>query len=186
MTSGENTGEHTPSTPHEATFGMKRAAEVAGISVSTIRRNRELLRQHGAVLNADGWQVPMSALIASGLMRRTTPPDQPASTPQGAEAPSEDQAQERVRELEAALDLERVKRAAAEDLIRAKDKIIETQDMALRQLMPFPGATSVPESAPSAPAEPLEAQEPERPASGQATPGRFRRAWQELRGNRAP
>ena len=84
MTTGQSTGEHTKSTSPEATFGMKRAAEVAGVSVSTIRRNRELLREHGAVLDPDGWKVPMSALIASGLMRRTTPPDQPAV--QGATA----------------------------------------------------------------------------------------------------
>lgn len=86
----------TPETPGhpermsttEATFGMKKAAEVAGISVSTIRRHKDLLRQCGAIIEPDGWKVPMSALISSGLMRPQTPPTetepvkQPATTEQ--------------------------------------------------------------------------------------------------------
>ena len=64
---------------------MRRAAEVAGVSVSTLRRNKELLRTHGAVISADGWQVPLSALVASGLMRRTTPPESSTAPPQEAQ-----------------------------------------------------------------------------------------------------
>lgn len=63
--------EHTPT--EQPVFGMKRAAEVAGVSVSTIRRNRSRLEECGAVISPDGWKVPMSALVASGLMKPTTP-----------------------------------------------------------------------------------------------------------------
>lgn len=78
--------EHTGTS--EATFGMKKAAQVAGISVSTIRRNKKRLQEYGAEISPDGWKVPMSALIASGLMRPQTPPTetepvrQPATTEQ--------------------------------------------------------------------------------------------------------
>lgn len=155
MTTGESTGEHTTSTPGEATFGMKRAAEVAGVSVSTIRRNRELLREHGAVLDPDGWKVPMSALIASGLMRRTTPPDQPAPVHRGAEAPTEALVPERVRELERELLEERHRRELAEERQRAAEAVarergeaLEDVRTAMRMLTAGPSttATTAPES----------------------------------------
>lgn len=105
MTSGIDTPgghEHTSSTPPSpAMFGMKRAAEVAGVSVSTIRRNKELLRQHGAVISPDGWQVPITALVASGLMRRQTPPESSTRrTSQTAEAPQVPDNNEAIRRLE--------------------------------------------------------------------------------------
>lgn len=68
--------EHSGHTPTEQpVFGMKRAAEVAGISVSTIRRNKSRLEECGAEISPDGWRVPISALVASGLMKSTTPGD---------------------------------------------------------------------------------------------------------------
>lgn len=155
MTTGESTGEHTPSTPREATFGMKRAAEVAGVSVSTIRRNRELLREHGAVLDPDGWKVPMSALIASGLMRRTTPPDQPAPAPRGDQASIEMPVPERVRELERELLDERHRRELAEERQRAAEAVarergeaLEDVRTAMRMLTagPITAETKVPET----------------------------------------
>lgn len=183
MTTGESTAEHTSSTPREATFGMKRAAEVAGVSVSTIRRNRELLRQHGAVLDPDGWKVPMSALIASGLMRRTTPPDQPASTPRSAESPTEEQATERVRELERELLEERHRRELAEERQRAAEAVarergeaLEDVRTAMRMLTVGPSTTvtNPPEKvAPAAP-ETTEPMRLERSAQRHAAP---RRSW---------
>lgn len=71
-----NPGEHSDHTPTEQpVFGMKRAAEIAGISVSTIRRNRSRLEECGAKICPEGWEVPISALVASGLMRGRTPPE---------------------------------------------------------------------------------------------------------------
>lgn len=176
MTTEENIGEHTPSTPREATFGMKRAAEVAGVSVSTIRRNKELLREHGAVLDPDGWKVPMSALIASGLMRRTTPPDQPASAPQGADAPTEEDVHERVRQLERealelrhALELERERRQSAEAISRERGEALEAERMTLRMLMPGSSAqistpTPVPEPQSPSPEQTATQTNPPRPS----------------------
>ena len=51
-----------------AVFSMKQAAEVAGISVSTLRRRREDLIAAGADISPDGWRVPMTALVACGLI----------------------------------------------------------------------------------------------------------------------
>lgn len=72
--------EHTSTS--EATFGMKRAAQVAGISVSTIRRHKDTLRKYGAIIEPEGWQVPISALVAADLMRPQTPPDKMPATEQ--------------------------------------------------------------------------------------------------------
>lgn len=47
---------------------LKQAAEAAGRSVSTLRRKREALAKAGATISPTGWQVPISALIETGLM----------------------------------------------------------------------------------------------------------------------
>lgn len=49
-------------------FTMREAAEVAGVSVSTLRRRREDLVAAGAGITEQGWQVPMTALIGAGLI----------------------------------------------------------------------------------------------------------------------
>lgn len=51
-----------------AVFSMKEAANVAGVSVSTLRRRRQDLIAAGADISADGWKVPMTALVACGLI----------------------------------------------------------------------------------------------------------------------
>lgn len=51
-----------------AVFSMKQAAQVAGISVSTLRRRRTDLIAAGADISPDGWKVPMTALVACGLI----------------------------------------------------------------------------------------------------------------------
>lgn len=88
--------EHTGT--NEATFGMKKAAQVAGISVSTIRRNKSRLEECGAEISSDGWKVPMSALVASGLMRRQAPPDIPIEDLKSPQNNSQNP--ERVHQLE--------------------------------------------------------------------------------------
>lgn len=49
-------------------FTMREAARVAGVSVSTLRRRRDELTAAGAVIDPNGWQVPITALIAAGLI----------------------------------------------------------------------------------------------------------------------
>lgn len=62
------------------TLSLKAAATACGVSESTIRRNRAKLRENGARQTQRGWEIPVSALIAAGLMeapqtpRRSTPP----------------------------------------------------------------------------------------------------------------
>ena len=51
---------------------LKQAAEAAGRSVSTLRRKREALAKAGATISPTGWQVPISALIETGLMSTPT------------------------------------------------------------------------------------------------------------------
>lgn len=51
-----------------AVFTMREAARVAGVSVSTLRRRRDELTAAGAVIDPNGWQVPITALIAAGLI----------------------------------------------------------------------------------------------------------------------
>lgn len=51
-----------------AVFSMKQAAEVAGVSVSTLRRRRGDLVAAGADISPEGWKVPMTALVACGLI----------------------------------------------------------------------------------------------------------------------
>lgn len=91
--------EPSANTPTEQpVFGMKRAAEIAGISVSTIKRHKSQLEECGAVLSPDGWKVPISALVASGLMRSTTPGD---TCPEAEKGPQNAaQGHSEVRELE--------------------------------------------------------------------------------------
>ena len=158
---------------------MRRAAEVAGVSVSTLRRNKELLRTHGAVIAADGWQVPLSALVASGLMRRTTPPEASTAPPQEVQEAGTardpvalTEAQERIRELEReALEL-RFRAEKAEAIAQERGSALEAERMALRML------TTGPPTAPAEP-EPTPAPVSPPPAPEQTGPGPepVRQSW---------
>lgn len=134
-----------------AVFSMKKAAEVAGISVSTLRRRRDDLIAAGADISPDGWKVPMTALVACGLIAGEGA--QPAEKPNhfdsqhGSERVATAQTQ-RFEELTAQVrDLERevgewrrraeVAEARAEERGRALDALRvanETERMALRML----------------------------------------------------
>jgi hypothetical protein len=120
----------------------------------------------------------MSALIASGLMRRTTPPDEPAPTPVIVSAPADHAAGERIRELEReALEL-RHRAELAEQRARAAEALAEERGRTLeieRRMLtarpsttptePISAPTSVPEpEAPNSP-PPSQAPEPVPPAS---------------------
>ena len=181
MTPPPSTPDYPPNTPTQAVFGMRRAAEVAGVSVSTLRRNKELLRTHGAVIAADGWQVPLSALVASGLMRRTTPPEASTAPPQEAQEAGTardpgalTQAQERIRELEReAMEL-RFRAEKAEAIAQERGSALEAERMALRML------TTGPVTAPAEPdPEPTPAPVSPPPASEQTGPGPepVRQSW---------
>lgn len=151
-TRGDTPSDKTPSQEgvsggSSAVFTMKEAADVAGVSVSTLRRRRGELEEAGATITSAGWQVPMTALIAVGLIhgegfhaappaRSSTPSAQPS---EGSE--NTGRLLERVRELEAEVQEWRrraeVAEARAEERRRALDALQianETERMALRML----------------------------------------------------
>lgn len=57
------------------TVNLAQAVELTGKSKSTIRRRKAELLEHGARADAEGWVIPVPALIAVGLMDNVTPPD---------------------------------------------------------------------------------------------------------------
>lgn len=91
-----------------AVFTMREAARVAGVSVSTLRRRRADLIAAGAVIDPAGWKVPITALIATGLLpgegqhhtpTTGTPRTAPDSGPSAASG-QEDTAQHELRRLQ--------------------------------------------------------------------------------------
>ena len=134
-----------------AVFSMKQAAEVAGISVSTLRRRRTDLIAAGADISSDGWKVPMTALVACGLIAGEGPEaaSRPASVTSRPRESTDASGQSRqlaeltaqVRELEREVGEWRrraeVAEARAEERGRALDALRvanETERMALRML----------------------------------------------------
>lgn len=164
-------------------FNLKTAAELAGVSVSTMRRRRSELLQYGATVTEDGiWNIPITALEAAGLMQRTTP--DPVAEPVEKESlqpirlgPEETktgnhlaEALERIQELEREAleqrhraELAEVRLEAAEQRARAAEVLAEdrrkTLEVERRMLPPGPSAYAQPES--SAPT----VQEPKPPAT---------------------
>lgn len=68
--------------PHGAppSVSQAEAARICGVSTATIRRRRSELVEHGAKPDADGgWTIPIPALVAVGLLDRTTPPETPTT-----------------------------------------------------------------------------------------------------------
>ena len=159
-----------------AVFSMKQAAQVAGISVSTLRRRRTDLVAAGADISPDGWKVPMTALVACGLIAGEGPEaaSRPAPvTPRPGESHGASEQSRQLEELTAQVrELERevsewrrraeVAEARAEERGRALDALRvanETERMALRMLT---AGTSI--SAPVRPAqEPTPAVDPAAP-----------------------
>lgn len=145
------------------TLGLAEAAKACGVSVSTLRRRRPELAAHGAAQTATGWRIPVTALIALGLMGRTSDPhhgshhDIPSTPSMTATTRVADDV------LTGELDALRVKlaeaeqRAAVAEAIAAeRERIIQTQAMALRMLE----ATKAPAPAVPGAAAPASAEGP--------------------------
>lgn len=128
-------GEPSENTPTEQpVFGMKRAAEIAGISVSTIKRHKSRLEECGAVISPDGWKVPISALVASGLMKPTTPvPDDCPEPEEGSQNGT--QSHSEVRELERQVMELKYRAEIAEERQRAAEQRLETTRELANSLM---------------------------------------------------
>lgn len=131
-------------------MGLAEAARVCGVSVSTIRRKRLELAEHGAAQTAKGWQIPVTALIAVGLMGRTTPPpetpsaDAPDTPSEAPLTPPVDGLREELDVLRSQLaDAER-RAAVAEAVAAERERIIQAQQMSLRMLESGVGTASEP------------------------------------------
>ena len=145
------------------TLGLAEAAKACGVSLSTLRRKRPELAAYGAAQTATGWRIPVTALIAVGLMGRTSDahhesrhdtPLMPAMT-----TPTDGASDALTGELEALRSklAEAEQRAAVAEAVAAeRERIIQAQAMTLRMLE----APKAP--APTAP-EPTPATDPELP-----------------------
>lgn len=127
-------------------MGLAEAASACGVSVSTLRRKRGELKELGAAETARGWQIPVTALITLGLMDRVTEPpshDAPSDTLTGE-----------LDALRAQLAAAEQRAAVAEAVATERERVIQTQAMALRMLE----ASKTPAPAdPEPPAPPTEA-----------------------------
>ncbi|GAA4655622.1 hypothetical protein GCM10023346_48590 [Arthrobacter gyeryongensis] len=123
-------------------LGLAEAAKACGVSQSTLRRKRPELLELGAAQGPKGWSIPITALIALGLMDRTTvgTPESPAGRPSTAdvaalmEPPAKSSMEALVEALKADL-AEAEKRAAVAEAVAAeRERIIAAQAQALRML----------------------------------------------------
>jgi Helix-turn-helix domain len=132
-------GDHFEQQP---TVTIAEAAQVGGVSTSTIRRYLRAGRFPGAqqvpsrVPGQPGqWRIPTQDLLGAGLDRQRPTPSghweerQPAGDPPGAVAD-----RDQVQALVHALELERARRQAAEVLAAERARTIVTLEAALRAL----------------------------------------------------
>lgn len=119
------------------TLGLAEAAKACGLSVSTLRRKRPELAAHGAAQTASGWRIPITALIALGLMDRTTDTrhESQHDTPMTPTTTAlTDTLTAQLDALRTALaDAER-RAAVAEAVAAERERVIQVQQMSLRML----------------------------------------------------
>jgi hypothetical protein len=122
-------------------MGLAEAAKACGVSESTLRRRRPELKEFGAVETDKGWRIPVTALIAVGLMAPTTPassdtfPGAPASgTRDDALRGELDALRRQLADTEKRAAVAEERAAGARALLAAHERIIETQALALRML----------------------------------------------------
>lgn len=146
------------------TLGLAEAAKACGVSVSTLRRKRPELEANGAAQTAKGWRIPVTALIALGLMDRTTDTRHESQRDSQRDSPmtpaptaSADALTAQLDALRTALaDAER-RAAVAEAVATERERMIQTQATALRMLE----ASKTPATPmPTTPTEPAESPVP--------------------------
>lgn len=107
-------------------MGLAEAASACGVSVSTLRRKRIQLRELGAAETARGWQIPVTALITLGLMDRVTEPPSHDTPPDALTG--------ELDALRSQLAAAERRAAVAEAIAAERERVIQTQAMALRML----------------------------------------------------
>jgi hypothetical protein len=141
----EPLGQHVGA-EHDLRAGLSlmiaEAARLCGVSVSTIRRYLAAGRFPGAhqqpspIPGQRGlWRIPTQDLLAAGLrLRQAHRPDQAQQNGPSSGRTAGQSVDDRVRELEHALELERTRRRAAEDLAAERAHTIQTLEAALAAL----------------------------------------------------
>jgi hypothetical protein len=154
--------EHGPCTGLSLTIAE--AAGLCGVSASTIRRYLAAGRfptahqEPGPIPGQRGlWRIPTQDLLAAGLRpRQAHRPDQAQQNGPSSGRTAGRSVDDRVRELEHALELERTRRRAAEDLAAERAHTIQTLERAVAALhaqhaapAPNPDRTTPPPAPPS-------------------------------------
>lgn len=174
-------------TAHNAmppTLGLAEAAKACNVSVSTLRRRKDILVAAGAIVTPKGWLIPIPALVSLGYLGSTTPPGDtsqdtpmaPTSTP-----PTDDPHATALVELDSLrsrlADAEQ-RAAVAEAIATERERVIQAQAATLRML-----ERGTPDTPPATPHEsPSEAPEDTPVTPAVAAPvaprqGRPRRIW---------
>ncbi|PQZ85455.1 hypothetical protein CQ018_19720 [Arthrobacter sp. MYb227] len=161
-------------------MGLAEAAKACGVSVSTIRRRKDILLSAGARITSTGWQIPIPALVSSGLMGGTTPPPDVSVTPATVSPVGipDDMVIQELESLRARLvDAER-RAAVAEAQAVERERVIQVQATALRMLEAGTPAWVAPATSDS-PSDTRVSDPLPSPASGAVLPSqsRARRLW---------
>lgn len=137
--------------PAPPSVSQSRAAELCGVSTTTIRRYRQSGRLEGCEPDeqSGGWQIPIPSLVAAGLLKRSSPADTvTAKRVERDKSPHEVTPQTaleaRISELEAALAQAQQRAAVAEALASERDRTIQAQELALKALTTGPAEEEQP------------------------------------------
>lgn len=116
-----------------ADFGLKEASRVTGVSLSTLRRRRDDLRNAGATQHADGtWSIPVHTLITLGMLDKVGPTAPVSSTP--TERPSDAPTWDQVASLRGQLSDAQRRAAVAEAVAHERGNALEDVRRAMRML----------------------------------------------------
>lgn len=165
-------------------LGLAEAAKACNISVSTLRRRKDVLLAAGAIVTPKGWQIPIPALVSLGYLGSTTPPSDtfqetpaaPASKPL-ADGPHATALVE-LESLRARLADAEQRAAVAEAVATERERVIQAQAATLRMIergTPDTPAATPPES-PSETPEDIPVAPPVKVPMA-APQGRPRRIW---------
>jgi hypothetical protein len=139
---------------------------MCGVSTSTIRRYLSAGRFPGAQQQPSpipsrrgAWRIPTKELLAADLRPpQARRPDKEQKNQPSSRRTAGQPVDDRVRELEHALELERIRRRAAEDLAAERARTIQTLEGALRALQAHRAAPAPnPDRAAPSPAPPSDA-----------------------------
>ncbi|MGP5124708.1 helix-turn-helix transcriptional regulator [Glutamicibacter ardleyensis] len=155
-------------------WDLGESAERCGVSRSTVRRYREQGKFPNAFKDSSGaWKIPLEDLLAVGWKPNAPAQPEPVSVPP---EPVPERHNERVAELERALELERVKRESAERLNAQIQANLDDlrQAMKMIEAKPMSVPVSVPEPAKVLPTEPAPERLPEQPLEATEQPKKWR------------